>query len=142
MTAETAIFQLKQFKKRLHMDDTEEYEINTESIDMAIKALEQEPCEDAISRTDMLDAVGHGTTYTSEELQKIIKGMPPVNSQEPKTGQFAEWVATEIFDENWEYNKDAFAELACRKLTKLGIVRTNGDEWELIESQESEETDI
>ena len=43
MTAETAIFQLKQFKKRLHMDDTDEYEINTESIDMAIKALEQEP---------------------------------------------------------------------------------------------------
>ena len=24
----------------------------------------------------MLDAIGHGTTYTSEELQKIIKGLP------------------------------------------------------------------
>lgn len=51
---------------------------------------------------------------------------------------FARWVASEIFDENWEYNKDAFAELACRKLEKLGIVRAKGDKWELVESQESE----
>ena len=58
--------------------------------------------------------------------------------QEPKMEQFAKWVASEIFDENWEYNKDAFAELACRKLEKLGIVRAKGDEWELVEPQESE----
>lgn len=53
--------------------------------------------------------------------------------------QFAKWVATEIFDDNWEYNKDAFDELACRKLAKLGIVVRMGDEWELVESEESEE---
>jgi hypothetical protein len=55
-----------------------------------------------------------------------------------ETGQFAKWVATEIFDDMWEYNKDAFAELACRKLAKLGIVRAKGDKWELVEPQESE----
>ena len=49
--------------------------------DMAIKALKQESCEDAIGRSDMLDAIGHGTTYTSEELQRIIKGLPPVKPQ-------------------------------------------------------------
>lgn len=65
----------------------------------------------------------------------IRKGTPQV----PKTEQFAKWVAREIFDENWEYNKDAFAELACRKLAKLGIIRANGDKWELLESQKSEE---
>lgn len=59
--------------------------------------------------------------------------------QEPKTKQFAEWVAREIFDDMWEYNKDAFAEIACRKLAKLGIVREKGNEWELVESQESED---
>ncbi len=59
-----------------------------------------------------------------------------------KTGQFAEWVATEIFDENWEYNKYAFAEIACRKLAKLGIVRAKGDEWELTEPQESEDKNV
>lgn len=59
--------------------------------------------------------------------------------QEPKTEQFAKWVAEEIFDDMWEYNKDSFAEIACRKLAKLGIVRAKCDEWELVESQESEE---
>ena len=58
--------------------------------------------------------------------------------QEPKTEQFAKWVAEEIFDDMWEYNKDAFAEIACRKLAKLGIVRAKGDEWELVESEASE----
>ena len=50
--------------------------------------------------------------------------------------QFAKWVAAEIFDDMWEYNKDSFAEIACRKLAKLGIVRAKGDEWELVESEE------
>ena len=59
--------------------------------------------------------------------------------QESKTEQFAKWVAREIFDDYWEYNKDAFAEIACRKLAMLGIVRAKGDEWELIHPQESEE---
>lgn len=36
---------------------------------------------------------------------------------------FAEWVTDEIFDEMWAYNKDAFAEVACRKLVKLGLVK-------------------
>lgn len=47
--------------------------------DEIIKALEQESCEEMISRADMLDAIGHGTTYTTDELQKIIKGLPTVN---------------------------------------------------------------
>ena len=56
-----------------------------------------------------------------------------------KALKFAEWVAREIFDDMWEYNKYAFEEIACRKLAKLGIVRENGDEWELVEPQESED---
>ena len=61
------------------------------------------------------------------------------SAYEATAEQFAKWVATEIFDDNWEYNKDAFEELACRKLAKLGIVVRMGDEWELVESEESEE---
>ena len=45
---------------------------------------------------------------------------------------FAEWVAEEIFADKWEYNKDAFAEIACRKLAKLGIVKKDGDKWVLV----------
>ena len=73
------------------------------------------------------------------DARNKIEALPSVTPQEPKTRQFAEWVATEIFDENWEYNKDAFAELACRKFAKLGIVRAKGNEWELVKPQESEE---
>jgi hypothetical protein len=49
---------------------------------------------------------------------------------------FALWVATEIFDDMWEYNYDGFTEIACRKLAKLGIVVRMGDEWVLVELQE------
>lgn len=56
-----------------------------ETVRKELKALSsnkpQLPYENAISRTDMLDAIGHGTTYTSEELQKIIKALPPVDPQ-------------------------------------------------------------
>lgn len=44
--------------------------------------------------------------------------------------EFCEWVASEIIDEElWELNYGAFAEIACRKLNKLGIVKTDGDKW-------------
>lgn len=39
---------------------------------------------------------------------------------------FVEWVLDEIWDEElWEYNWQAFPELVCRKLLKLGFVTTN-----------------
>ena len=40
---------------------------------------------------------------------------------------FAKWVAQEIFREN--YAGEAFAELACRQLNLLGIVKTDGENW-------------
>ena len=52
-----------------------------------------------------------------------------------KSYAFALWVADEIFDEEWENNKDSFAEIACRKLEKLGLVRQEGNEW-IKESEE------
>ena len=76
----------------------------------------------------------HNGSY-GRSINKAIEAL----EQEPKMEQFAKWVAREIFDDNWEYNKSAFAEIACRKLEKLGIVQAKGDEWELIEPQESEE---
>ena len=75
-------------------------------------------------------------TPLNKEFTEALTG---ILDQSPKMEQFAKWVATEIFDDMWEYNKDSFAEIACRKLAKLGIVRANGDEWELVESRESEE---
>lgn len=36
--------------------------------------------------------------------------------------RFVKWVIDEIFSEDWEYNRIAFDELACRKLVKMGYV--------------------
>lgn len=62
--------------------------------------------------------------------------------QDSKTDykSFCEWVAGEIFTESWEYNKDSFAEIACRKLEKLGIVAREDDIWKLRESEGKNET--
>ena len=53
-----------------------------------------------------------------------------------KALEFAQWVANEIFDEDWEFNKDSFEEVTCRKLEKLGIVRKTDNSWVLVESSE------
>lgn len=47
-----------------------------------------EPCENAVSRADMLDAVGHGATYTSEEVQKIVNNLPSVTPQQ----KYGKWI--------------------------------------------------
>lgn len=63
-----------------------------EDIDKAIKALEQEPCEDAISRENTLKAMIEQLGIRNEDylipaeatLYKVVKNMPPVIPQ-PKT---------------------------------------------------------
>jgi len=64
---------------------------------MAIEALEQESCEDAISREDTLKAMIEQLGIRNEDyllpaeatLYKVVKNMPPVTPQ-PKTGH---WVS-------------------------------------------------
>ena len=72
--------------------------------------------------------------------KEFTEALTDILEQSPKIEQFVKWVATEIFDDMWEYNKDAFAEIACRKLAKLGIVRAKGDEWEMVESEDNQMT--
>ena len=90
-----------------------------------------------ISEQAVFDVLNqHLYAYT---LIPQIKAIPSADPQIGQWKDFALWVAKEIFDDEWDYNKDAFAEIACRKLAKLGIVRAKGDVWELVEPQESEE---
>jgi hypothetical protein len=77
--------------------------------------------------------------YTDTEIRQSLEMAIKALEQESKTEQFAKWVAKEIFDDNWEYNKESFVELACRKLAKLGMVIRMDDEWELVKPQESED---
>ena len=151
---------LHKYGKYIFVTDEKRYSSMIDEI-ANLKALETESCEDAISRRELLKAIdtydkfgywGPGLIpLVSEDRVKLvpyihyddvikcIKLIPSVQTEQ-KTGHwkdFAVWVAKEIFDDAWEYNKDTFAEIACRKLNKLGIVKAKGDEWELIEPQES-----
>lgn len=51
-------------------------EVN-EALNMAIKALEKEPCEDCVSRKLIL---GDYDVYTNDKLVERIKALPPVTS--------------------------------------------------------------
>lgn len=48
---------------------------------------------------------------------------------------FSEWVAKQVCREDFDED-GTFAEMACRKLWRLGFVRMNGDEWEYGEVEE------
>lgn len=60
---------------------------------MAIKTLEQEPCDDAISRQAVIDEIfGSRKNFNNEFDQGFfvdkIRDLPPVKPQEPKTGHW------------------------------------------------------
>lgn len=100
MTREEALKILKETDRVgvniIKANDEESCEYNAksyEALDMAIKALEQEPCEDAISRQAANDIVRHECGEwkgLAKEIVKQFNGLPPVTPQEPKTGHWIE----------------------------------------------------
>lgn len=94
MTREQAIKILN--KEREYMKN-HAGESQVEAFTMAIKALEQEPCEDAISRQAVLKTlddmnnvldVDRTVANYKELLKECYEVLPPVNPQEPKTGHW------------------------------------------------------
>lgn len=114
---------------------------------MAIEALEQEPCEDAISRQAVLDCL------TATGLKKYdfilnardkIKNLPSVKPQEPKTGHW-EWVQ---YDYNPKLGNWHCSECRCVVVECVGKKEKGGIPLykycpqcgaKIIEPQESEE---
>ena len=45
--------------------------------------------------------------------------------------EFAHWVAKEVLDDYFEENSGAFAEIACRKLVKLGLVEVKDNVYKM-----------
>lgn len=125
-----------------------------EAFNMAIKALElvdkldsedgftyrvvyqmgyNEGIREAMKKMTLERLIGQFKAYTeypnqdtfvisNQECKDILKYLTEQKS-------FIEWVASEIFDDDWEFNNDAFAEIACRKLVKLGIVKEVDGEY-------------
>ena len=63
---------------------------HVQALNMAIKALEQEPCKDAISRQAALEKI-HWLGLDNDTTIKCdlaIRALSPVNTQEPKTGHW------------------------------------------------------
>ena len=98
MTNEEAI---KLLVNATYSDDWQGNEDLTTALDMAVNALKQEPCNDAISRQAVLDAIdddnrnGHYSCFASNNDAQCFKGvigeLPPVTPQQ-KIGR---WVDTE-----------------------------------------------
>ena len=42
---------------------------------------------------------------------------------------FADWVASEVCKEDFSDNAEFFAEVACRKLEKIGIIKSDNNKW-------------
>lgn len=69
----------------------EAYKSMIDALEIAIKALEQEPCDDAVSRQAVLDINEHHhgqmPNHVNHEIWKEIKALPPVAPQ-PKMGRW------------------------------------------------------
>lgn len=48
---------------------------------------------------------------------------------------FAEWVAGMVCSDDFEEYADEFAELACRKLWRLGYIAKDGEDWKRSEEE-------
>lgn len=70
--------------------------------------------------------------YYKPSIKKVIETI----EQEPKTEyrSFCEFVAKTVMEEDFEINARANAEIFCRKLADLGIVKADGDMW-ILESE-------
>ena len=77
-----------------------------EALEMAIKALEQQPCEDAVSRKvalDSLEELDWDTTYERSQVEEMLKSLPSVTPIRPK-GKWIEKVDEETaYSKTWHY---------------------------------------
>lgn len=95
MTREEALKQIEALRTCMIVDDAEPYVV--ESLNMAVEALEQEPCEDCISRQAVLNEMEIRRANGDMITAGFIKGLPPVTPQQ-KMGQ---WI--EHFDESGKW---------------------------------------
>ena len=88
-------------------------------------------CEHCCPLNDFEDLIDNAPTVTPDKIQAIMSDYL-VYRCEPQRPQgewkeFAEFVAKEVCTDNFKDNSDSFAELACRKLVKLGLLKLDGD---------------
>ena len=121
MTREEAVTTLKDISERVHKQKEIEkstlygildsYNEPIKALDMAIKALEQEPCDDCISRQTVLDMAEDMTDQFGNKHRVVTEGLismlPPVTPK-PKTDVLDKIRAEiELNRNEWIKGKDA-----------------------------------
>ena len=82
MNNEQAINLLKNIRKYAVMRNGD-----VVALDIAIKALEKEPCEDAISRQAVLDTIDRFRDLGKRQLKEMVRGLPSVTPKQ-RTGHW------------------------------------------------------
>jgi hypothetical protein len=111
--------------------------VGKEALDMAIKALEQEPCEDTISRADAVK-VASGYCHPANIAKELAK-LPPVTSK-TKTGH---WIYDKRI-ENWKcsecgYIAKIIGYVGCAEFMGKHFKFCNHCGVRMVEPHESEE---
>ena len=86
MTNQEAIEQIKHDIKQCCASVSYQWYKDEEALDMAIKALEKEPCDDCVSKQEVLEL--HQMRMGEKEISKAIYELPSVQSSRPR----AQWV--------------------------------------------------
>ena len=103
----------KEAKEKLYkewqkfLEDNIDYAGISEAYKMAFKALEQEPCEDAISRQAVLDFIRKQIDHSLWAFEKLVNGikdLPSVKPQEPKTGHWITKIKSDLRGDMWPTN--------------------------------------
>lgn len=132
MTREEAIKLLTQY---IDYDaETPDYYEMEKACKVAIKALEQEPCGDAISRQAVLDEIqsaydsepltdeANGVDYINKEMiEDFVESLPPVTPREPKMGHW-EWVQYDYDPNigNWHCSECRNIVVKCVSKNEIG----------------------
>ena len=151
MTDEETIFYMTLYKRRLEASVSSDMDEDIKAFDTAIKALEQQPCEDAVSRQAVHDLIAellsdylHDEDREKiEELDVKIEDLPSVTPKE-KTGR---WIS---FGIQGEIDGQIVRAFTCSKCGAISIFRVsngnivNGDLCpncgaKMVEPQESED---
>lgn len=122
MNREEASFILANIDRRV-CDD----ELN-EALDMAIKALDQEPCDNAVSRQDVLDLAKKGVLISNGSYKSVCKAineLPPVNPT--NTGH---WIDDNENEIDAQYGRHLYRCSKCNEYADMFIGGTE-DWWDL-----------
>lgn len=107
------------------------------AMEMAIKALEQEPCEDAVSRQAVLDKMKERDEELSSICPRDIRELPSVTPQ-PKTGH---WIVGKYTEDDIRYNDRSYKCSECGRVVDFKDNFCPNCGAKMVDPQESEETE-